>query len=454
MKSVLKDAVSGALNFVASHRKRLTLFACLGLFLASLGHYWVSYDPADSVPHDPESFRLARSLVTAGQFANPFVPLDTGSSAHLAPAFPAFLAVLIRVFRDGSAGIYAIKLTAVLVLSMHLGLFPLYSRALGMGALSGIVAAFIWIIARVGIARDHPPIVMFGWEAFYAAALVAGAVSCCRRLESSKHPIRMAWLLGFLLGALALTSPTAGGIFVAWFAWIGWRRGFVLRAKPYLIAILLPIVITAPWLVRNYLVFHRLILVRDNFGLEVAVSNNDCAMFGISQNLETGCFERVHPNANLEEARKVLADGEPNYNQERLQGAKRWIRSHPVQFLKLSTLRFAAFWFPPSSRSDYSLLGRGRVLERFTVYLMTLLSVVGLYMLYRTDRQSTLLCVFCFSFYPLVYYIVQYEYRYRYSILWLTFLLGAIPISALARRALSSIASARSEPDGQTFKPS
>jgi len=53
----------------------------------------------------------------------------------------------------------------------------------------------------------------------------------------------------------------------------------------------------------------------------------------------------VHPNANLDEARKVLADGEPVYNQKKLQEAKYWIRSHPKQFFSLSALRLAAFGF-------------------------------------------------------------------------------------------------------------
>ena len=438
-KVPLKNALEGALRrfvyFVGTHRNQALAWVCLALLLASLARYWVRYDPRDSVPHDPESFCLARNLAETGQFANPFVPLATGPSAHLAPAFPAFLALLVRTFGEGSAGIYAIKLAAVLALSLHLACFPLYSRALGMGELTGVLAALIWIAAGVGIAHSHPPLVMFGWESFYAAILVATAVCCCGYLDSSSNASTLpAWLLGCLLGALALTSSTAGIIFMAWLGWVAWRNISAFKTKSYLIAILLPVVIVAPWIVRNYLVFGRIIPVRDNFGLELAVSNNDCARFGISQNLESGCFARVHPNANLYEASKVLAEGEPAYNQERLRDAKLWIQSHPTQFVKLSALRFAAFWFPPSSGETYSLLGHGRTLERIAVYSMTLLSFAGLLMLYRRDQLNAILCALCLFCYPLLYYFVQYEYRYRYPILWLSFLLGSLPIAALVEK--------------------
>ncbi len=193
--------------------------------------------------------------------------------------------------------------------------------------------------------------------------------------------------------------------------------------------------IVAPWLIRNYLVFHRVIPVRDNFGLELAVSNNDCARFGIQRNFETGCFQKEHPNANLDEAKKVLALGEPKYNDARMREALRWIVGNPARFAKLSAMRFVVFWFPTETTSFFV---PGRVLERFTIYVMTLLSLPALFMLHRRNRQSAAVCISCLGLLPLVYYLVQYEYRYRYPILWVTFLLGALPITYFLKRMFPS----------------
>ena len=65
--------------------RRKWFIAYLSLFVFALSRYWI-YDRTELVPHDPESFRLARSIAEEGRFANPFVALDTGPSAHLAPA--------------------------------------------------------------------------------------------------------------------------------------------------------------------------------------------------------------------------------------------------------------------------------------------------------------------------------------------------------------------------------
>jgi hypothetical protein len=428
----------------ASDHKWFCVFACIVIFFVALGRYWVVYDSTDSVPDNPESFRLALNIADKGQFANPFVPLDTGPSAHIAPAFPAFLALLVRIYGEKTVGIYAIKWIAAIVLCVQLALFPVFSKMLGMGALDGIVAALLWIAAKVGLGLppNHQAVVMFGWESFYAALLVALAACCFRRyLDTSLNGSSwLAWALGVLAGLLALVATTAGILFVAWLVWLLWRDRLTFFKKSHVVIIILPALIVAPWLIRNYAVFHRIIPVRDNFGLELSVSNNDCAKFGIQRNMETGCFEKLHPNANLDEAKKVLADGEPEYDALKQHDAFRWIAHHPARFVKLSAERFLAFWIPVETTS---LFDPERRLERFAIYGMTLLSLPGLIMLYRKDVRSAAVCLCCLGLFPLVYYLIQYEYRYRYPVLWVTFLLGAIPITALIENIYRSLAAER-----------
>jgi hypothetical protein len=422
--------------------KRFYFFLCLLLFVAALSRYWV-HDWTELVPHNPESFRLARSIAEKGEFANPFAALDTGPSAHMGPTFPAIIGLLIRVFGDGTAGMFAIKFTATILLAAQLALFPVFSRELGMGEFNGIVAACIWIATKVGTAAagTHQPVPMFGWESFYASILLAIATCSFRRYldlsASSSRPL--VWILGCAMGASILTSPTVGSIFIGFFGLLLWREKLTFFQKSNLLLIVLPAVILAPWIFRNFLVFDRLIFVRDNLGMELSISNNDCAMFGIAQNIDSGCFIKVHPNINIIEARKVLEYGEPKYNDLKLSEALYWIKTHPARFFRLSSLRVAAFWMPPATGGPYSLRGSGRRLERISIYGMTLLSVAGLLILYRRDSLSASLCVLCLGFFPLIYYFVQYEWRYRYPILWVTFLLGSLPITSFAQRTFTSI---------------
>jgi hypothetical protein len=73
-------------------------------------------------------------------------------------------------------------------------------------------------------------------------------------------------------------------------------------------------------------------------------------------------------------------------------------------------------------------------LERVVIYLMTLLSVAGLALLYQEDVASAAIVMSVLTVFPLIYYITHFDYRYRYPIMWVTFLLGAMPITRSARR--------------------
>jgi hypothetical protein len=393
----------------------------------------VSYDPGDTV-HGAENVRLARSLCDTGKFANPFPALDTGPSAHLSPVFPAFMALLMKVFGDKSTGIYAITWAAALVMSLQLALYPVFSRILGMGEINGIIGASMWIVAK-------PRLVPY-WEPLYVAILVA--LACCfyRRYvdEEARGRRKLAWPLGCLMGFLILTSPTVAPIYVTWLAWEIWRQRMAFFKVSFLPLVLLPVLIIAPWTIRNYLVFHSFPIIRDNFGLELSVSNNECARFGFWENLETGCFEKFHPYSNVNEARKVLVLGEVKYNDLQLKKALLWISSHPARFIKLSMLRLIAFWMPTDSFTLRDVIGHR--LERFTIYLMTLLSGPGLVILCRRDIKSAAVLISLLSVFPLVHYIVEYVDRYRYPIMWATFLLGAVPITACAQRLWKTFCSA------------
>ena len=170
-----------------SHR-RLALLGAI-LFLATFARYGVGFDPNDFVHRDPESQRLAYFLFEHGTFANPFVPLDTGPSAHLSPVFPAYLCLFMKLFGTGSEGMLAVKTSAVFALSLEVALFPVFSEILGIGLSTGIIAAFLWLIAA--------PRLVYGFENRYAAAFVAAL--CCSYYLYSKDR-HMPWLLGAVTG--------------------------------------------------------------------------------------------------------------------------------------------------------------------------------------------------------------------------------------------------------------
>ena len=77
----------------------------------------------------------------------------------------------------------------------------------------------------------------------------------------------------------------------------------------------------APWLVRNYMLFHKFIPVRSGYGLELYIGNN-----GYSQHWVNRTLHPNHSDAELSEYERV---GEIAYMDHKMRQAKDYIRSHP-----------------------------------------------------------------------------------------------------------------------------
>jgi hypothetical protein len=387
----------------------------------------MNFDPNDKVArHGAEMGRVAISLHEKGEFSDPYGTLKTGPTAHLNPVFPLLLAAMMGLFGTQAAGIFAIKVMAVVVVGLQVALFPLVSGRLGMGALNGFIAACIWIVAK--------PLLMYAWESSYAALLLVIITVVFRRYSNPDvRSVGPAWLLGALVGLLILLLPTIALVLAVWLAWDVLHRDWRFIRARIVPLVILPALMISPWLIRNYLVFHRLFL-RDNFGLELGSANNDCAQFSVQLNTESFC--NIHPNEKLAEAQKLLAvGGEPQYNDMRQREAIKWIASHPVRFMQLTGMRVVAFWFPTETWTRHHYPGFGRRKERAVMYLMSLLSVAGVFILYRRDRVSCGLCIVCLILFPLPYYITQFVYYHSYPVLWMIFLLGALPITTLLNRS-------------------
>jgi len=276
-----------------------------------------------------------------------------------------------------------------------------------------------------------PPL-FSAWECTYGAVLALIATCLFRKLfeTSSQFDGRASISLGIIAGLLGFVLPTAFPVILVWLLWVTWTRGPRACCRQYLPLLILPVLLISPWIARNYLVFHRIVPVRDNLGLELAVSNNDCASYSFDVNVETGCFGRHHPNVNVEVARQVRATGEAAYNSIQLHRTIGWISSHRRQFLRLSLQRATAFWLPNDSGSPlHDIIVPGRRMLRLIEYGMTLLGFIGLYILIREDRMSGVMCAPWLALFPITYYFVQYDERYRIPMLWVTFLLGSLPMS-------------------------
>jgi hypothetical protein len=408
------------------------LLCCLLLGALTAARYWTAYNPLATLQERIEPFSVARNLIDTGQFANPFGAMQTGLSAHLAPAFPALVALVMSRYGDGAAGAHVLNLISVIAMALQVAAFPLVASSLGMGFVTGLIAGALWLVAK-------PPLYA-SWECTIAALLLLTASWLFRRLIAARTPRAPASIaLGLNIGILILLIQTVLPVIAVWIVWLARARGIGFFRKGALAVIFLPLLLVGGWTFRNYVVFHRLILVRDNLGLELAVSNNDCAVFGLFLSEETGCFQKEHPNVSPAEAQKLVQLGEPAYNAVRMREALHWIAANPGRFGRLTLARFVAFWFPNDTGSPVTELRKpGFRALRLVVYTMTLLSLLGLGILFRRDPVAAWLCALWMALFPAIYYAIQYIDRYRAPILWVTFVLGAFPIALASTRIVNA----------------
>jgi len=404
---------------------------CLLVGIAAVHQYRVTYDVHGTLIAFPEPLATAYSIRHLGVFGNPFSTLNTGPSTHLAPLFPGFLALVLRLFGEGPTAAYICEWSAAIAAALLVATLPLISQCLGMGFFTGVLASVLWLVAKMKVFPY--------WEATYTSVLVA--VATCmfyRRLQTAQpFPRSKGIPLGFIVGVLLLLTPTVALVLACWLLWLLRKDGLRSFIGFNLPLILIPAAMVLPWMVRNYIVFHRIIPFRGNLGLELSVSNNDCAAYGIRKSEAIHCFDKIHPNLSINEAKKLLSLGEPRYNDLQFRQAMSWIANHPRRFLLLSRERFVAFWFPNEGGDPIDEVFTRRVeprIQRILVYGTTFLSVVGLFLLAVRDTHVALIVGLWLGIYPLIYYFVQYEDRYRYPIMWITFLLAAYPVAVLSRR--------------------
>lgn len=326
---------------------------------------------------------LARSLAEGHGFSNPFY-FPTGPTATLAPLHPLLMAAILAIFGDRPLAAVPLILAEVL---MHVGCAAILLR-ISVQVFSSWIPGLIALIGLLLSTRPFPQwengMAQLGAELFFLTALSGNATR-------SGVVAGLGWLVSPAL--MLITVPSA---FVL--------RGMRFTGKMSLIAIL----IVMPWSMRNSLTFAAPIFIRDNFGLELFMSNNDLA--GLRQRDAPERYKLMHPNENEKVAAELRAQGEPAYFAHLQQRAIVWIQEHPQRFLELTAGRIRLWWA-----------------ANFLAALFSILGCLGLWRLRRLPvAQAAALSLLLF---PLPYYVIQFDSRYAFPVLWLLLLFAGAQLT-------------------------
>jgi len=374
-----------------------------------------------------EMGRVGRSIALGEGFSNPYGG-NTGPSAWEPPLYPYLIGGVFKIF-----GVYTYASAWVLLsinsLFAALTTIPVFLIAhRSFGARVGVWSARAWALnPYVWYWSIH-----WIWDTTFTPLILA--LIFWVSLEMEQWPDWRGWMLfGILWGVGALANPAMLAFLPFCGLWIWWRRS--RRGLPSLGGVVLSSVVfflvLSPWLVRNYEVFGRFVFIRDDFGLQFRLGNNQFS--------DGMLFASLQPNLNPSEFDRFRQMGEIAYEADCRRVAFDWIREHPQRFLVISLKRFFYYWNgvprPTDSTAPWDF--------RSSLFLAS--SVLVIWGAVRALRQrwpGAWLFAGLIATYPTVYYFVFPHARYRHPIEPELFILGVFLLSEVrgrtARRTIAS----------------
>ncbi|MGI4877967.1 MAG: hypothetical protein ACRYG4_10850, partial [Janthinobacterium lividum] len=242
----------------------------------------------------------------------------------------------------------------------------------------------------------------------------------------------LAALVFFISPALGLACYLCAAV-VAFERLSRWRI-----AAAAVIAVVALAAVVMPWAERNVREIGTPVVLRSNFGLELALANHPAAAADGGFAVFHARLAEIHPYDNPHAfARLQAAGGEVAYAKALGAQAERWIAAHPIAFIELSLRHLRQYLFPPAWMWHiYGPRVAGSSGKAALAGLLSAAGLAGLLVGLLQSPRSYRFVAILLLVPPLAYAIVQPVPRYRYLIfgvsLFLAVDLGARVI-ALAR---------------------
>jgi hypothetical protein len=369
-----------------------------------------------------ENIKSGFSLGLHGYLGDPFA-IPTGPTAHVAPAYPALVAAVRSITPSDSACMHTLSVIMALVSAGNIAALLPVSRALRLPGASGTIAALLWLMpvfAWIEVSAEfETPLTV--------AALLALVTLVARTIERGPGTIGTGARLGLAVGLGAYVTPTVlPAISFATLAAARLARWSMRRVLTVGVggAVLFAVAVL-PYTLRNHHVFGEWFLMRDDFGLELAISNGPNARATKDENTDLkGSVLNRHPSASRASAELVKELGEVEYNHRMQRTAVAWIKANPGEFMALVAQRAGYMLLPRSLRWSQTIIAD----------LISLMTIAGCVLLWGSRYRYGIQCLTgAIVGYLLVYLLIEHDIRYMYPALFLESLIAGSFLAVLVR---------------------
>ena len=395
-----RQMLARARHVVASNRGR-TLFA-LALVLRLL--VLMVREPAFV---ETENLRVGFTLSSLGYLGNPF-SAPSGPTAHVSPAYPLVVAAVQRVTMNKARTVAVLRVLCAVAGAINVVLLLTLARVLRLPECAGTIAALFWVapfFTWIELSGEHETV-------FTITAVLLVLIVTLRRLGAEHLKAADGLVIGAAIGIGVHFSPLLLPALLLTIASALAVRDRGARAPLRFVggAACAFLVVVAPYALRNERVMGGWMLVRDNLGLELSVSNASNAFPTADANFNKGSTMTHHPFVSVADAGEVRQLGEVAYNKQRMRGALAWIGANPAAFSKLVGERAALIVMPYARRPRQHLFAD----------VLALFALVGFFRLWRDGyRAASLALVSSVLGYEVIYLFIQYDIRYVYPALWI-----------------------------------
>jgi 4-amino-4-deoxy-L-arabinose transferase-like glycosyltransferase len=344
-----------------------------------------------------EQGNVAEALVAGRGFGSAL--MSNQSSAMLPPVFPLIVAASYYLFGVHTvASIFAVHaFDCVLSALACIPIFLMARRSFGERA--AWWAAWVWAFFPYGIYFAAA----WAWSTHLLLLCLCWLLVLAQHMEQSS---RLGLWAGFglLAGFAGLTEPSALIVIPFLLALACWRllRDGKRWFLPGCIACVAIAAVLSPWMVRNALVFHRFIPMRDNMGLELWMGNNGYDLRWTSDD--------IHPLHDAQELAEYNSMGELAYMNLKAQQAHAYIHDNPAWYKWMSLRRAVYIWtgywsFDP----DYLALEPMDPANIPFATCLTLLGLLGILMAWRNTPYEAIRYGGVLFLFPLLYYFSHAE---------------------------------------------
>jgi hypothetical protein len=395
-------------------------FALLLIAGIALRLMWLGFvrGPIDAQFASAEASRVALAIADGRGIADAFYK-GYGPTAHLMPVSPAIAGFIFWCF--GSATKAAnLALLAWCLAQVAAAYCLLYRLFRTIGADPPVTRWGLALLCLIVPFAPQETIDFRYWEGATALCLATASLILIVRYDRKGEPSFGAIVFATILFAVTFfISPPAGlATGVCWAVLairrFSFRRCFQLASFAG-IALLL---IITPWALRNERVLGTPVLLRSDFGLELALANHPGALSNKPPALvfherlaQIHPFER-HANPPF----LVKPGGEVAYSRKLEQQTLGWIAANPRGFATLSVRHVSEFFFPRPWQMFFSGWAGMGVERAIAISTVNLLGLIGLALgLYRRRRGYWILATYA-GVLGLQYAFFQPTARYTYLI--------------------------------------